>query len=110
MNRTDILSKIKEAEQRADEIRANADAERKSAVAQARRDSVAKVQQARTEMSEAYEATIAAEKAKLDEANAKVLAEGRSKANSIDASAEMKIKEVSDFLKKEFERAIDASS
>ena len=110
MNRTDILSEIKEAEQRADAIVADAEAERKSAVAQARRDSVAKVQQARSDMNDAYDAAVATEKAKLDQENAKVLAAGETEADAIEASAEEKIKEVSDFLTKEFERAIDASS
>ena len=110
MNRTDILSEIKEAERRADETVANAEAERKSAVAQARRDSVAKVEKARADMSEAYDKTVAAEKAKFDQENAEILAAGKAEADAIEQNAEEKIKEVSDFLTKAFERAIDVSS
>ncbi len=110
MNRTDILSEIKEAENRADAAVSKAEAERKSAVAQARRDSVARIQQAHAELAEAYDSALAAEKAKLDSENAELLAAGEEEAKSIEVSAGRKIKEVTDFLTNAFERSIDASS
>lgn len=110
MNRTDILSEIKEAENRADAAVSKAETERKSAVAQARRDSVARIQQAHAELAEAYDSALAAEKAKLDSENAELLAAGEEEAKSIEVSAGRKIKEVTDFLTNAFERSIDASS
>ena len=98
MNRTDILSEIKEAENRADAAVSKAEADRKSAVAQARRDSVARIQQARAELSAAYDSTLAAEKEKLDSESAELFAAGEEDAKSVEVSAEHRIKEVVDFL------------
>ncbi|WP_162262205.1 hypothetical protein [Candidatus Methanomethylophilus sp. 1R26] len=53
---------------------------------------------------------MAEEQAALDKEKAEVLAKGRAEADSIGASAQDKIKEVNDFLAKEFESAINASS
>ena len=102
MSRTDILSEIKEAESRADETVAQAESDKKAAVAQARRDSVKRIQEESAAERSAYESAMAAEQAKL--------AEGEKEASQIENAAKDKIKEVNDFLTKEFERAIDASS
>ena len=107
MSRTDILSEIKEAESRADETVAQAESDKKAAVAQARRDSVKRIQEESAAERSAYESAMAAEQAILDEEKAAKLAEG---ASQIENAAKDKIKEVNDFLTKEFERAIDASS
>ena len=61
-------------------------------------------------MNEAYDKTVAAEKAKFDQENAEILAAGKEEADAIEQNAEEKIKEVSNFLTKAFERAIDVSS
>ena len=58
----------------------------------------------------AFEAALAQEQATLDKEKAEKLAKGEKEATSIGKSAEGKIKEVNDFLTREFERAIDASS
>lgn len=110
MNRTDILSEIKEAEKRADLAVSNAEAERKSAVAQARRDSVARIQKLHRDLQSWHDSVLASGKKKLDEQNAGVLASGMESAMTIEVNAELKIREVVDFLQKEFERSIDASS
>jgi vacuolar-type H+-ATPase subunit H len=61
-------------------------------------------------MSEAYDKTVATEKAKFDQENAEILAKGEKEAEAIESAAEEKIREVSNFLTKAFERAIDVSS
>ena len=110
MSRTDILSEIKEAESRADETVAQAESDKKAAVAQARRDSVKRIQEESAAERSAYESAMAAEQVILDEEKAAKLAEGEKEASQIENAAKDKIKEVNDFLTKEFERAIDASS
>ncbi len=87
-----------------------AESDKKSAVAQARRDSVVKIQNEIAEQRSSYESIIAAEKARLESEKAEKIAQGEQEANQIQESAKNKIKEVNDFLTKEFERAINASS
>ena len=110
MSRTDILSEIKEAEAKADQSVSNAESEKRNAVAQARRDSVTKIQDEAARERAEYETVVTAEKAALEQAKAEKLAEGEKEAAEIEAAAREKIKEVNDFLTKEFERAINASS
>lgn len=110
MSRTDILSEIKEAEIRADDAVAQAVSAKKAAVAQARRDSVVKIQEEADKERAEFESIIAAEQAALDNEKAEKLAEGEKEAAVIEAVARDKIKEVNDFLTNEFERAINASS
>lgn len=110
MSRTDILSEIKEAELKADQSVAQAETDKKAAVAQARRDSVTKIQDEAAKERAEFESIIAAEQAALNAEKADKLANGEKEASEIEAAAREKIKEVNDFLTKEFERAINASS
>lgn len=89
---------------------AQAEADKKAAIAQARRDSAERVQKEAASERVAFEAALAREQATLDKEKAEKLAKGEKEAASIGKSAEGKIKEVNDFLTREFERAIDASS
>ena len=105
MSRTDILSEIKEAEQKADQAVSNAETEKKNAVAQARSAAVKRKQAEVAKIRADAEAAIAAEQANLEESK-----EGETEAAGIEEAARDKIKEVNDFLTNEFERAINASS
>ena len=110
MSRTDILSEIKEAEIKADQSVSNAEAEKRNAVAQARRDAVKRKQEAVAKIRAESEAAITAEQDALEQSKADKIAEGEAAAAEIEAAARDKIKEVNDFLTNEFERAINASS
>ncbi|MDD3232961.1 MAG: hypothetical protein PHT00_02170 [Candidatus Methanomethylophilus sp.] len=89
---------------------AEAEAQKKSAIAQARRDSVKQIQEANAATRVASDSAIATEQAALDKEKAATLAKGEKEADSIGATADGKIKDVNDFLIKEFERAINAAS
>lgn len=110
LSRTDILSEIRKAEADADALVAQAEAEKKSAIAESRRDSVKKIQDAEAQMRGSYESAIAKE---TDELNAKreaMLAEGEKEAASIESAAKARMQEVKDFLNEEFERTLNVTS
>ncbi|MCL2333754.1 MAG: hypothetical protein FWC52_03085 [Candidatus Methanoplasma sp.] len=110
MSRTDILSEIKKAEAEADAKVEKAEAEKKIAIADARRDSVKRIQDAEAEMRSNYESTIAAEQSALDEERGKLLAEGEKQAAAVEKSSAKKIKKANDFLIEKFERTINVAS
>ncbi|MCL2510027.1 MAG: hypothetical protein FWF07_02995 [Methanomassiliicoccaceae archaeon] len=110
MSRTDILSEIKKAEAEADATVERAEADKKVAIADARRDSVKRIQDAEAAMRSNYESTIAAEQRALDEKRNDLLAVGEKDAGAIEKSSAKKIKKVNDFLIEEFERTINVTS
>ncbi|MDR3075253.1 MAG: hypothetical protein LBU30_04365 [Candidatus Methanoplasma sp.] len=110
MSRTDILSEIKKAEAEADAKVEKAEADKKMAIADARRDSVKRIQDAEAAMRGSHESSIATEQKALDEKRNELLAAGEKEAKSIEKSSAKKIKEVKDFLVEEFERTINVTS
>ncbi|MDD3398779.1 MAG: hypothetical protein PHW93_04190 [Candidatus Methanomethylophilaceae archaeon] len=101
---------IKEAEMEAKAIIDKAMSDSKNAVATARRDSVNKIQEAEAQFRKEFEAAVAKEMKALEAERDKLLSLGRDKAGQLDKAAEARIEKVKDFLKKEFERTIDATS
>ena len=110
MSRTDILSEIKRAEQKADDIMNDAEALRKTAIADARRDSVKKIQDAEAECRSSFESAITAAKVKLEAERSNLLKDGNAAAAAIEQRATVKMQEVKDFLYKEFERTLNVTS
>jgi V/A-type H+-transporting ATPase subunit G/H len=110
LSRTDILSEIKKAEADADAKVEKAEADKKTAVAEARRDSVKRIQDAEAEMRGNYESAIAAEQKALNEKREEFLAVGEKEARSIEKSSAKNIQKVNDFLIEEFERTINVAS
>ena len=110
MSRTDILSEIKRAEQKADDIMNDAEALRKTAIADARRDSVKKIQDAEAECRSSFESAITAAKVKLEAERSNLLKDGKEAAAAIEQRATVKMQEVKDFLFKEFERTLNVTS
>jgi V/A-type H+-transporting ATPase subunit G/H len=110
LSRTDILTEIKKAEAEAAVVLEKAEADKKAAVANARRDSVSSIQAAEAGMREASELAISKEKAKLSAERDKLLAVGAAEANELEKAAEGKMPKVKDFLNKEFERTLNVAS
>ena len=110
MSRTDILTEIKQAEAEADAQVAKAQDEQKAALAEARRDSVKKIQDAEAQMRSSYESAVAAEKEKLAKDHDSKVEDGRKEAEKIDSSSKAKKEEAKDFLKNEVERILNVSS
>lgn len=110
MSRTDILTEIKQAEAEADAKVAKAEEEQKAAIAEARRDSVKKIQDAEAQMRSSYESAVAAEKNKLAQEHESKLVEGRKEAENIDSSSNAKKGEAKEFLKNEVERILNVSA
>ncbi len=110
MSRTDILTEIKQAEAEADAQVAKAQDTQKAALAEARRDSVKKIQDAEAQMRSSYESAVAAEKDKLARDHESKLVMGRSEAEKIDFTSKAKKEEAKDFLKNEVERILNVSS
>ena len=110
MSRTDILSGIKQAEMDADARINDAEAERKTVLAEARRNSVKKIQDAEAECRSAFESAITATKLKLDSERSELLKDGVSAASAIEQRSAVKMQEVKDFLNKEFERTLNVTS
>ncbi|MBO4357961.1 MAG: hypothetical protein J5813_07345 [Candidatus Methanomethylophilaceae archaeon] len=110
MSRTDILTEIKQAEAEADAKVAQAEDAQKAALADARRDSVKKIQDAEAQMRSSYESAVAAEKDKLAAEHEAKLVTGRTEADNIDASSKAKKGEAKEFLKNEVERILNVSA
>ena len=110
MSRTDILTEIKQAEAEADAKVAKAEDAQKAALADARRDSVKKIQDAEAQMRSSFESAVAAEKDKLAQEHESKLVEGRKEAERIDSSAAAKKGEAKEFLKNELERILNVSA
>ncbi len=110
MSRTEILTEIKQAEAKADAQVAMAQDEQKAALAEARRDSVKKIQDAEAQMRSSYESAVAAEKEKLAAEHESKLVEGKTEADNIDSSSKAKKEEAKEFLKNEVERILNVSS
>ena len=110
MSRTDILTEIKQAEAEADAKVVKAEDAQKAALAEARRDSVKKIQDAEAQMRSSYESAVAAEKEKLAKDHDSKVEDGRKEAEKIDSSSKAKKEEAKDFLKNEVERILNVSS
>ena len=110
MSRTDILTEIKQAEAEADAQVAKAQDEQKAALAEARRDSVKKIQDAEAQMRSSYESAVAAEKEKLAKDHDSKVEDGSKEAEKIDSSSKAKKEEAKDFLKNEVERILNVSA
>ncbi len=110
MSRTDILSGIKQAEKEADALISEAQAARKSAIAEARRNSVKTIQDAEAQCRSAFESAITTTKVKLESEREGLLKNGVSEAAAIEQRSTVKIQDVKDFLNKEFERTLNVTS
>ncbi|AMK13064.1 A1A0 archaeal ATP synthase subunit H AhaH [methanogenic archaeon mixed culture ISO4-G1] len=84
--------------------------EQKAALAEARRDSVKKIQDAEAQMRSSYESAVAAEKDKLAAEHESKLVEGKTEADNIGSSSKAKKEEAKEFLKNEVERILNVSS
>ena len=87
-----------------------ADADKKVTIANARRDSISKIQAAEIQMREASEAAISKEKEKLGGERDKLLSVGKAEAEELERSTDSKMPQVKDFLNKEFERTLNVAS
>ncbi len=110
MSRTEILTQIKDTEKAADAKVEKARSDKREAVSKARRDSVKKIQDAEAQIRSSAETAIAAEKKELATKREKLMDVGISQAKELEKHSEAKMKEVKDFLKKEFERTLDVTS
>ena len=85
-------------------------ADKKAAIANARRASVEKIQNAEAQARSKYESSIAKEKEALAAKRDALLADGKSEADKIDEGIEKKLQKVKDYLNEEFVRTLDVSS
>ena len=110
MDRSAILDEIKAAEQSAADTVAKAESDKKAKIADARRMSVQKIQDAENQMRQNYDNGIAQAKDDLSAKREALLSAGRNEAADLEAKAEAKIDEVKKFLTEEFERSINVTS
>ncbi|MEA4978206.1 MAG: hypothetical protein VB016_06670 [Methanomassiliicoccaceae archaeon] len=110
MSRTEILTEIKDAEKAADAKVEKARSESREALSKARRDSVKKIQDEEAKIRSSTESKIAAKNKELQVKREELLREGRAQADALQKVSEAKMKEVKDFLNKEFERTLDVTS
>ncbi len=110
MDRTAILDEIKAAEQSAADTVAKAESDKKAKIADARRMSVQKIQDAENQLRQNYESGIAQAKDDLTAQRETLLSAGRNEAADLESKADAKIDEVKKFLTEEFERSIDVTS
>lgn len=110
MSRTDILEQIKTAERDAVAIVEKAESDRRSKIAEARRMSVEKIQDAEAQALSNYESKMAAAKEELASERDVLLSTGMKQADDIESVSKAKVDEVKKFLREEFERSIDVTS
>lgn len=110
LSRTEILTEIKDAEKAADAKVEKARSESREALSKARRDSVKKIQDEEAKIRSSTESKIAAKSMELKAKREEILKEGRAKADALQKASDARMKEVKDFLYKEFERTLDVTS
>jgi V/A-type H+-transporting ATPase subunit G/H len=110
LSRTDILSEIKGAETKADAKVAEAEESKRDAVADARRDSIKRIEDAAEDIRSNHESIMAKTNAELDIERESKLAAGEKEAADVEARSEGKSKEVIDLLIGKFEEIIDGAS
>ena len=110
MDRTAILDEIKAAEQNAADTVAKAESDKKAKIADARRMSVQKIQDAEEQLRQNYENGIAQAKEDLSSQREALLSAGREEAADLESKSDSKIDEVKKFLTEEFERSINVTS
>ena len=110
MSRTEILTQIKGAEKAADEIVEAARIKSKEDISKARREAVKKIQDEEAKMRASVDSAIAAKNKKLAADRDEFLKQGQAEADKLDSSSVAKMKNVKDFLYKEFERPLDVTS
>lgn len=110
MSRTDILVKIKNAEEAADQKVEWAHADKKVAVADARRDSVNRIQKANTDAKAKTDSAIAKELEVLGAKRQEELDKGKSEAAALEKASKKNVGKAKKFLMDEFARTLDAVS
>lgn len=110
MDRTAILDEIKLAEKNAADTLAKAESDKKAKIADARRLSVQKIQDADAQMRANYESGMTQAKNELSSQRETLLNAGRNEAADLESKADAKIDEVKKFLSEEFERSINVTS
>jgi V/A-type H+/Na+-transporting ATPase subunit G/H len=110
LSRTDVLTEIKKAEAEADAKVAQAEADKKEAIANARRESVKKIQDAEAQMQAAYDSAIAGKQAELQVKRDALLSEGKAVAAELAKVSKSKIPVIEDYLNNEFERTLDVAT
>ncbi len=110
MSRTDILEEIKTAEKTAAATVEKAEADKKSKIADARRMSVQKIQDAEAQARSNFESQMAKTKDDLASERDTLLNAGKKEAADLETKAAAKIEEVKKFLNEEFERSINVTS
>jgi V/A-type H+-transporting ATPase subunit G/H len=109
LSRTDILEEIKKTEASAAAKVEKAEADKKIAIADARRNSVKKIQDAEAQMRSSYESSLIKEKEALAVKRDALLAEGKKEAEKIDKAAISKMQTVKDFLNEEVVRTLNVN-
>lgn len=110
MSRTEILEQIKGAEAAAKAKVERAQADQKVAIANARKDAVARIQKAEAEAQSKFESTISAKREELAKSGSKTIAAGKGEAEKVRAAAEKNIPKVKKFLNESIERMLDVAS
>ena len=82
----------------------------KTALADARRESVKKIQDAEAQMRSSYESAVAAEKEKLAREHESKIAGGKAEAETLSSGSKAKKEEAKKYLTKEVERILNVSS
>ncbi len=110
MSRTEILTQIKGAEKAADEKVEAAHIKSKEDISKARRDAVKRIQDEEAKKRASVDAKITAKNKDLAAKRDEFLKQGQAEADKLESSSVSKMKNVKDFLYKEFERPIDVTS
>ncbi|MBO4552399.1 MAG: hypothetical protein J5673_04315 [Candidatus Methanomethylophilaceae archaeon] len=110
MSRTDVLNEIKDAEAAAKVTVEKAEADKKAAIAAARRESIEKIQGAEAKAQKDYDSAIEKETSELAAKREALLEGGKKEAEKLDIGIDEKLKKVNDFLSEEFVRTINVTS
>ena len=110
MSRTDVLNEIKQAEEAAKVTVEKAEADKKAAIAAARRESIQRIQDAEAKAQKDYDSAIEKEMSELAAKRDVLLADGKKEAEKLDSDIDAKLKKVNDFLSEEFVRTINVTS
>uniref|UniRef100_A0A7C4S5V3 ATP synthase archaeal subunit H n=1 Tax=Geoglobus ahangari TaxID=113653 RepID=A0A7C4S5V3_9EURY len=107
MEKAEILEKIKEAEQRMEEMIREAEEEKKKKILTAKEEARKLIEKAEEEAKKIKEEIISKSRADIDLEKTKIKERRTAEINSIVKKGESKINEVAEFLYNEFVRAIE---
>ena len=108
LGKADILKQIKDSEEKVRAMTKDAEERRKQLQAEGRRAAIQKTEAAAAALKKKLDSEVAEAQAHIDVRKKALLEEGNKKASELSSNARLKMSQAKEFVRSEFERAVDA--